>query len=190
MINDNEEYEEYEATRSPQTVLFAVWLLYYYMQRTPGKPRPALAYYAIAMAARILGLHGLKDRWSLPPNGADERLRRFGLEPTIHQVVDPKRWAIAWKILNRHWEHGCPWRLQSDTFEKEFDQASRRDGNIPIPEAAPVTFKKLRLKNRPKKEAWNVKKFKPSEPPKPTGYRPQNIFQTRVNRYMAELEEQ
>jgi hypothetical protein len=184
--DDSEEFEEFESVRYPQPVLFAIWLLYYYMNRTPGKPRPALMYSAWVMAARILGLHGANNQWSLP-DYADERLRRFGLEPTTHQVIDKKRWAIAWNIINRHQSYGCPWRIQSEVFEKEYDEAMRRGGDIP--DAAPVTFTRKRAKNRPRKEAWDVKKFKPKEEMHPTFYRPRNVFQSRVQHYMRELEE-
>lgn len=182
------ETEEFTILRRPEIVLLAVWLLYYYMNRTPGKPRPALPYYSMTMAARILGLHGQDHHWSLGEY-TDERLRRFGLEPTTGQVVDKQRWAIAWKIVSGHRQptRGCPWRITAEEFERAYDAAMRQPDSIP--EAAPISITRTRAKHRPYKDSWDVKKFKPKEPVKPTAYRPRNVFQSRVEKYTAELED-
>jgi hypothetical protein len=182
-----EETEEYEIQRRPEVVLLALWLLHYYMNRTPGRPRPALPRYAIAMASRILGLHGVNEHWAMG-DYVDERLSRFGLDPTTHQVVDKQRWAVAWKIVTGHRKaRGCPWRISAEEFEKAYDEAMRQPGNIP--EAAPIYITHVRAKNRPYKGSWDVKKFKSKEPVKPSFYRQQRLFQSRVKRYFAELEE-
>jgi hypothetical protein len=182
-----EQTEEFEIQRRPEVVLLAVWLLLYYMNRTPGKPRPVLPRYAIAMASRILGLHGENEHWSLG-DYTDERLRRFGLGPTTGQVVDKQRWAIAWNIVSGHRKaRGCPWRISAEEFEKAYDEAMRQPANIP--EAAPISITKVRAKNRPYKDSWDVKKFKPTAPVKPTAYRAQNVFQSRVKRFLAELDQ-
>lgn len=182
MIPDDK--EEYQVHRRPEVALHALWLLRYYMQRRPGEKRWCLPYYAFTMARALLGLHAQADHWSVP-DYMDERLRTFGLEPETFAVVDKRRWAIAWKILNRHWAKGAPWRLQRDLFQAEFDKAMRTANHVE--EAAPVSYTLLRDKYRPRRDSWNVKRPN-RKAPKQSFYRPQNIFSSRVSRYLSELE--
>jgi hypothetical protein len=180
MIPDG--YEEFEVIRRPEVVLAMLWLLRYYMQRQPGKARWALAYYAFTMARALLGLHGINSHWTAP-DYMDDRLRHFGLEPETRSVKDPKRWAIAWKILNQHWASGAPWRINRETFNRDFDEAMRQPGEIEP--AAPHCYTFLRAKDRPRRDSWRKLK-------KDNFYRPRTkpLFQTRIDRYLSELEEE
>lgn len=184
MIPDGQ--EEYQVHRRPEVALHALWLLRYYMLRRPGEKRWCLPYYAFTMARALLGLHASAEHWSVPEY-MDARLREFGLEPETFQVVDKKRWAVAWKLLNRHWAKGAPWRIQRPDFQAEFDKAMRNPNQAPE-EATNISYTFLRDKYRPQRDSWQRKNRPNRKAPKQTFYRPRNVFSSRVSRYLSELE--